>query len=230
MATIDCNGDKKAGKQRILNLADGERVIARPDSALVQRVAEFSTATLGEAAGKPIGLPVAIKPISPSMRACGPVVTVTSPARDNLTLHQAIYVANPGDMLVVEVSGLYEAGYWGDIMTHAALHRKIAGLVIDGCVRDSDAIEEAGFPVFCRGLCMRGTAKRGKGRINQPITIGEVSIRPGDLVVGDRDGVVVIPQSEVPDVLAEAGKRDQKENRIKDELAAGKTTLEIYGW
>ncbi len=211
-------------------MPDGERVISRPDSALIQRAAKFSTATLGEATGKPIDLPVAIKPVSPRMRACGPAVTVASPARDNLTLHQAIYVANPGDVLVVEVSGLYEAGYWEDIMTHAALHRKIAGLVIDGCVRDSDAIEEAGFPVFSRGLCIRGTAKRGKGKMNQPITIGEVSIRPGDLVVGDRDGVVVIPQSEILEVLAEAGKRDQKENRVKDELAAGKTTLEIYGW
>ena len=211
-------------------MADGEIVIARPDSSLVQRAAGFSTATLGEATGKRIDLPAAIKPISQRMRVCGPAITVRSPARDNLTLHQAIYVANPGDVLVVEVSGFYEAGYWGEIMTHAALHRKIAGLVIDGCVRDSDPLEEMGFPVFARGLCIRGTVKRGKGRVNRPITIGEISIVPGDLVVGDRDGVVVIPQSEILQVLAEAEKRNQKEDRVKEDLAAGKTTLEIYGW
>lgn len=219
-----------AEDRRILDLADGETVISRPDSTLIQRAAEFSSATLGEAAGKPIDLPAAIQPISPRMKVCGPAITVSSPARDNLTLHQAIYVANPGDVLVVEVSGLYEAGYWGEIMTQAALHRKIAGVVIDGCVRDSDAIEETGFPVFARGLCIRGTAKRGEGHLNRPITIGEVSILPGDLVVGDRDGVVVIPQPEILPVLAAAEKRDQKERWVKDELAAGKTTLEIYGW
>ncbi len=211
-------------------MADGETVISRPDSTLIQRAADFSTATLGEASGKAIDLSSAIQPISPRMKLCGPAITVSSPARDNLTLHQAIYVAHPGDVLVVEVSGLYEAGYWGEIMTQAALHRKIAGLVIDGCVRDSDAIEETGFPVFARGLCIRGTAKRGKGRINRPITIGEVRIMPGDLVVGDRDGVVVIPQPEILQILAEAEKRNQKESWVKDELAAGKTSLEIYGW
>jgi len=220
----------KAGKRRIVDLADEATVNSRPDSTLVQRAAEFSTATLGEASGKPIDLSAAIQPISHRMKLCGPAITVSSPAGDNLTLHQAIYVAHPGDVLVVEVSSLYEAGYWGEIMTQAALHRKIAGLVIDGCVRDSDAIEETGFPVFARGLCIRGTAKRGKGRINRPITIGEVSIMPGDLVVGDRDGVVVIPQPEILQILAEAEKRDQKESWVKDELAAGKTTLEIYGW
>ena len=115
-------------------------------------------------------------------------------------------------------------------MTHAALYRRIAGLVIDGCVRDASAIEQRMFPVFSRGVCIRGTAKRGGGGINLPIAIGEVSIAPGDLVIGDRDGVVVIPRAEIGRVLEEAEKRVKKENWVESQLAAGRTTLDIYGW
>ena len=145
-------------------------------------------------------------------------------------LHKAIYQAEPGDVLVVKVSGLHEAGYWGEIMTHAAMHCKIAGLVIEGCVRDASIIEQMRFPVFSRGVCIRGTAKRGGGAINQMIAIGTVRIHPGDLVVGDRDGVVVIPRLELAGVLARAEQREQKEDRVKNQLASGRTTLDIYGW
>ena len=211
-------------------MTNSDSTVSRPDAELVQRAARFSTATLGEALGKRGDLPPAIKPIALSMRVCGPAVTVSSPPLDNLALHKAIYLAAPGDVLVVEVSGYFEAGYWGEILTQAALCRNIAGLVIDGCVRDSSAIEQTKFPVFSRGLCIRGTTKKGAGRINQPITIGEIRISPGDLVVGDRDGVVVVPQSELAAVLAAAVAREQKEDRVKQQLKSGRTTLEIYGW
>lgn len=211
-------------------MAECDPVLSRPDAELVRRAARYSTATLAEAIGKSVDLPAAIKPISAKMRVCGPAITVDSPPADNLMLHQALYVAMPGDVLIAAVSGHYEAGYWGEIMTHAALHRQIAGLVMDGCVRDAEVIEQMGFPVFARGLCIRGTAKRGGGLLNRPITIGEVVIQPGDLVVGDRDGVVVIAQLEIKHVLAQAERRMQKEKWVKSQLAAGKTTLEIYEW
>jgi 4-hydroxy-4-methyl-2-oxoglutarate aldolase len=145
-------------------------------------------------------------------------------------LHQALYVAQAGAVLVVDVNRGYEAGYWGEIMTVAAQQRKIAGLVIDGCVRDADLIEKLGFPVFSRGLSIRGTDKQGGGHINSPIVIGDVTVHPGDLVVGDRDGVVVIPSEEVHSTLDASQKREAKEDQIMKELAAGKSTLEIYGW
>lgn len=204
--------------------------VSRPKAELIQRAVRFSAATLGEAIAKRADLPAAIKPLVPDMRVCGPAITARSPAGDNLMLHKAIYRAQPGDVLVVKISGSVQAGYWGEIMTHAAVHRKIAGLVIDGCVRDAAIIERMGFPVFSRGICIRGTAKHGDGSINRPITIGAVRIRPGDLVVGDRDGVVVIPRSELPVVLTHAEEREQKERRVKSQLASGRTTLEIYGW
>ncbi|HYY24640.1 MAG TPA: 4-carboxy-4-hydroxy-2-oxoadipate aldolase/oxaloacetate decarboxylase [Candidatus Udaeobacter sp.] len=196
----------------------------------LQRVSRYGSATLHEATGRKGALPHSIKPINPTMKICGPAVTVSSPPIDNLMLHQALYVAQPGTVLVVDVNRGYEAGYWGEIMTVAAQQRKIAGLVIDGCVRDADLIEKLGFPVFSRGLSIRGTDKKGGGHINSPIVIGDVTVHPGDLVVGDRDGVVVIPSEEIHSTLEASQKREAKEDQIMKELAAGKSTLEIYGW
>jgi 4-hydroxy-4-methyl-2-oxoglutarate aldolase len=204
--------------------------VARPEPALIQRAASFSSATLHEAMGRRGSLPYGIKPITPEMKLCGPAITVSSPPMDNLMLHKAIYVAQSGDILVAVVGGGYEAGYWGEIMTCAAQKRGVAGVVIDGCARDGELIHSIGFPVFSRGLSIRGTNKEGMGLINHPITIGEIVITPGDLIVGDGDGVVVVPHQEISQVLDEAQKREEKEERIKKDLSAGKTTLEIYGW
>lgn len=204
--------------------------IPRADSALIRRAALFSSATFHEAMGRRGALPYGLKPIAPDMKLCGPAVTVSSPPVDNLMLHRAIYVARPGDVLVVVVGGEYEAGYWGEIMTVAAQERGISGLVIDGCVRDGAIIQRIGFPAFARGLSIRGTGKNGGGTINHPVTIGQIVVQPGDIIFGDGDGVVVVPRQELAQVLDEARKREEKEEKIKKELAAGKTTLEIYRW
>jgi 4-hydroxy-4-methyl-2-oxoglutarate aldolase len=200
------------------------------DAKLIRQAAAFSSATLHEAMGKRGALPYGIKPIFAEMKVCGPALTVGAATMDNLPLHRAIAVAQAGDVLVVEVGGGYEAGYFGEIMTVAAQSKKIAGLVIDGCVRDGELIRELGFSVFSRGLSIRGTDKNDRGRINQMIKIGDVTVNAGDLVVGDGDGVVVVPTGEVAEVLAAAQKREDKETQIKKYLVAGKTTLELYGW
>lgn len=200
------------------------------DSSIIQRAAKFGAATIHEAMGKKGALPYGIKPLAANMKLCGPVVTVSSPPGDNLMLHQALYVAPTGSIMVVEVSGGYEYGYWGEIMTIAAQERKIAGLVIDGCVRDADLIEKFGFPVFARGLSIRGTGKDAGGSIDTPIVIGDVTIHPGDLIVGDRDGLVVIAAADIQSALEASQKREDKEDQIMKDLRAAKTTLEIYGW
>ncbi len=206
--------------------------IERPDSALVSRAAAIATATLHEAAGKIGALPSAIKPVSPGFRLCGPAVTVHSPPADNLWLHRAIYAAQAGDILVVSVSGHYEAGYWGEVMSCAARARKLGGLVIDGCVRDGAILADFGFPVFSRGLCIRGTGKDfgARGWINSPLLIEDIAIQPGDLIVGDTDGVVAIPRRQIEQTLGAAVARDQHEAEILKRLDAGERTLDIYGW
>lgn len=192
----------------------------------------YDSATLHEAAGKIGALPSAIKPIAPGMRLEGPALTVSSPPGNNLWLHRAIAEASAGDVLVVEVGGHYEAGYWGEIMTVAAQAQGVVGVVIDGCVRDGDQITALRFPICSRGLCIRGTDKDTErpGALNEPIEIGDVTITPGDLVVGDGDGVVVIPSDRVEEVLAKARERLDKEAAVMERLRQGETTLDIYGW
>lgn len=198
--------------------------------ALIKEVGAISTATIHEAMGKTGALPPAIKPLNQNMKLWGPAFTVQTMPGDNLLLHRALAMASAGNVLVVNVSSHYEAGYWGEIMTVAALQRGIAGLVIDGCVRDAEAIEELAFPLFCRGLCIRGTTKYGKGSLNQSIIIGDTEVQPDDIIVGDRDGVVVVPSGNLQSTIEAAKKREQKETATMAELRNGRTTLEIYGW
>ena len=204
--------------------------MAGSESDLLARAARFPAATLHEAAGQRGALPSAIKPVLPDFRVCGPAFPVQSPKRDNLWLHRAIYAASPGDVLVVDVGQEFEAGYWGEIMSYAASARRLGGLVIDGCVRDKLELASVGFPIFARGLCIRGTAKdhAAAGGLDQVIEIGGCKVAPGDLVVGDEDGVVVLPGAEVDTILAAAEAREQKELNIIEQLRAGKSTLEIY--
>jgi 4-hydroxy-4-methyl-2-oxoglutarate aldolase len=202
------------------------------DSNLITTASAFDTATLHEAAGKIGALPWEIKPVSPSFRLCGPAVTVDSPGGDNLWIHRALYTAREGDVLVVNVRGVYGHGYWGEIMSTAAKVGKLAGLVIDGCVRDGALLTQIGFPVFARGLCIRGTGKDFSARagINEPISIGDVPVNPGDLIVGDLDGVVCLPRERAPAILEAAAERSRTEQKIIQRLQDGESTLTIYGW
>lgn len=206
--------------------------IERPSLELIERASKFGAATLHEAAGQIGAFPSAIKPVAAKFRLCGPAVTVLSPPHDNLWLHRAIYVARPGDVLVVDTGGYFEAGYWGEIMSTAALARKLGGVLIDGCARDGTLLEELGLPVFSRGLCIRGTGKdlNAVGGINVPVRIGEVPVFPGDLVLGDADGLVAIPRADVADVIEKAASREAKEAGIILALESGQRTLDLYGW
>ena len=206
--------------------------ISRPSADVLATASRLGAATLHEAGGRIGVMPSAIKPVAPGMRVCGPAVTVHSPGGDNLWLHRAIYVAQPGDVLVVHVSGEYDWGYWGEIMSCAAHSRGLAGLVIDGCVRDGAVLADFGLPVFARGLCIRGTGKDfgARGWINHPLLFGDLTVHPGDLVAGDTDGVVVIPRERAAQVVDASQQREAKEAAILERLRAGERTLELYNF
>lgn len=191
----------------------------------------LGAATLHEAAGRIGALPCAIKPMAASFSIAGPAFTVHCPPHDNLWLHRALSAASPGDVLVVSTSGFHEAGYWGEIMSTAAISARLGGLVIDACVRDGKRLEECGFPVFARGLCIRGTGKDfgASGWLGKPIMLGDTLINAGDLVVGDFDGAVCIPRQRVSEVLRLSEERDEAEKGILERLRAGETTLSVYG-
>ncbi|KWR87554.1 4-carboxy-4-hydroxy-2-oxoadipate aldolase/oxaloacetate decarboxylase [Cupriavidus sp. IDO] len=208
------------------------REFERVSPEVVEAARALPTATLHEAGGKIGVIPPAIKPVAPGFRICGPALTVHSPGGDNLWLHRALDIAQPGDVLVVHVSGAYEHGYWGEIMTTAAKVKQLGGLVIDGCVRDGVLLEEIGFPVFARGLCIRGTGKDygAIGWLNAPVLIGGTRVEAGDLVVGDRDGVVVVPHARAGAVVDKARDREATEAAILKRVEAGETTMRIYGF
>jgi len=197
---------------------------------VIKQLSQFSAATIHEALGKYGNLPSAIKPISATMKVCGMAYTVKTMPRDNILLHRAYAYAKPGDVIIANCSGFYEAGYWGDLMSLGAKTKGINGLVIDGCVRDADDIEAMGFPVFSRGLCILGTSNHGDGFLNEPIVIGDVLINPGDIIIGDRDGVVVVPQNRITEAIEKSAAREAKEENVRRQLREGKTSLQIYGW
>ncbi|MGF6842513.1 4-hydroxy-4-methyl-2-oxoglutarate aldolase [Paraburkholderia youngii] len=208
--------------------ADFERV----DAQVVEAARNVPAAALHEAGGKIGVLPTSIRPVAPGFRICGTAFTVHSPGGDNLWLHRAILAAKPGDVLVVYANGAYDHGYWGEVMTTAAKVRGLAGLVIDGCVRDADLLEQIGFPVFSRGLSIRGTGKDygAIGWLNAPVLLGNTTIEPGDLIVGDRDGVVAVPRARASEVVAKAAQREIDEAAICKRIEAGETTMQIYGF
>ena len=199
----------------------------------LERARRLGAATLHEAFDRRGDLPAAIRPLFRA-RVAGPALTVSTQPGNNLLIHRALAAARPGDVLVVALTEADEAGhdfgYWGDILTTAAIERGVAGLVIDGCLRDVEAIEALGFPVFGRGTAIRGTAKAAVGAVGMPVRIGHVEIAAGDLVVGDADGVVAIPVAFARGVLVQAEAREAKERGIVEQLKAGRSTMDIYGF
>jgi 4-hydroxy-4-methyl-2-oxoglutarate aldolase len=201
--------------------------VPRPDRTLVEAFKDLGAATVYEAAGRKGSVDPRIKPLAGGIRLLGPAMTVECHPRDNLMLHKALQIAQPGDVLIASTQGYPEAGYWGGLMATSALARKVGGLAIDGCVRDSAEIVEMGFPVFCSGTCVRGTVKANLGRINHPVLFGDVIVEPGDLVLGDDDGLVIVARDRIEAVLAAARERTAKEVKKAAELAGGVSSVEL---
>jgi 4-hydroxy-4-methyl-2-oxoglutarate aldolase len=195
----------------------------------IRQLCELGAATVYEAQGAFGALDAGMKPLDPTTRMAGPAFTVDIRPADNLMLHYAMLKASPGDVLVVDAKGFLEAGPWGDVLTEQALKLGLAGLVIHGAVRDGNTLVDLGFPVFCRGLSIKGTGKHQPGRVSVPVCIGDVLIHPGDFIVGDRDGVVVVPHDSVDGVIASALAREAKEAAMRESIQRGGTTAALLG-
>lgn len=204
--------------------------INRLERIVVETAKKIPSATLHESLGKKGAVNRTIKPIFNGIVICGSALTVSCKAGDNLGLHVAIALAEPGDVLVATTDGNPDFGYWGEIMAVAAIEKGISGLVIEGCVRDYGPIRKLQFPIFAEGLCIKGTKKEIFYSINHPITFGNVLVNPGDLILGDEDGLVVVGQDKVADILEKAIMHEKKEERIIEDLRRGKTTLELLGF
>ena len=195
----------------------------------VVRLATLGTATVAEAASGVRIVLAPLRPVAPGMRVAGPARTVRCLAGDNLALHLAINRAHPGDVIVADYGASTDSGPFGEIMALACQMRGIAGLVINGAVRDSQEIAKLGFPVFARGINIRGTTKLNRGEVDVPVEIGGVRIDPGDIMVADADAVIALPATMVDAALAASEARIAREAQMMQRLRAGETTLEILG-
>ncbi len=202
---------------------------ARPSPEEVAAVAPFPPATLHEALGQIGAMSFPIKPIHPGATVCGVALTVDCKPGDNLAIHAAVANARPGDVLVVDYKGEVEWGPFGDVLGTACQKAGILGLVIDGCVRDGPTLKEMGFPVFAHGLNMKGTAKASPGAVGVPVHCGGVRVEPGDVVVGDDDGVVVVPRARIREAAEKSQAREDKEAAMREKLRAGETTIALLG-
>lgn len=196
----------------------------------VQELSKLPTGNVADLVGPQFVMNSSIKPIDPKSKMIGRAVTVNCFPGDNLALHQGMAEAKAGDVLVFDCKGYTEAGHFGDMMATACKVKGIAGVVIDGSCRDSQDILELGLPVFVRAFNPRGTVKESLGSVNVPIVCGSVSVKPGDIIFGDCDGVVVVPQEREDEVFAKALKKYDYEIEVREKLLSGMSTMEVYGF
>ncbi|WP_422448015.1 RraA family protein [Thermoanaerobacterium sp. DL9XJH110] len=197
--------------------------IKRPPRELVEKFREFSTPNIADNMNRFFCVASEIKMINEKkdLKMVGTALTVKTRMADNLMVHKALEIAKPGDVIVVDASGDMNNAILGEIMVRLAIKRSLAGYLIDGCIRDSGAIKELDFPVFARGANPKGPYKDGPGEINVPISCGGVVIRPGDILVGDADGVVVIPPEEAENILENTIKIVEKEKLMFEQIEKG---------
>jgi 4-hydroxy-4-methyl-2-oxoglutarate aldolase len=194
-------------------------------SNYVDAFAQLGAATVGESGGRPMS--PRVRAAWPGARISAPALPVTCAAGDNLAIHVAVAEAPAGYVLVVSVGIEAERGYWGEVLTTGAEARGIAGLVIDGGVRDVSALERHRFPVFSTTIALRGATKEHPGRVGGSSIVGDIQVEQDDWIVADADGVAVVPHTKLADVLAAGQAREAKEAKFFEELRAGRTTIEL---
>lgn len=207
--------------------------IPRPDPALVARAAEFGIADLheglGEIAGRMCLMSPGMLPIAPGQKVCGPAVTGWNFPGDNLAIHAALYTAKAGDVLVLTNGGGHQGALWGDVACGYAKKKGLAGTVVHGACRDIDAIRALGYPVWSTAVSPEHPKKRGPVAVNVPVVVDGVLIEPGDLIVGDSDGVLVIPRALLAMAVENAEARAAKEVEFRRRIEEGEVLFDILG-
>ncbi|MFC4948188.1 4-carboxy-4-hydroxy-2-oxoadipate aldolase/oxaloacetate decarboxylase [Pseudonocardia sp. GCM10023141] len=201
----------------------------RTDAEVVAGLGRFGVATVHEAQGRRGLVDPRLRPTFRPTHVAGTALTCEVAPGDNWMLHVAVEQARPGDVLVVSPTSPCGDGYFGELLATSLRAHGVLGLVIDAGVRDIAELTAMGFPVWSAAVSARGTVKQTVGNVQTPIVCGGVLIRPGDVVIADDDGVVVVDRHEAPEVLASSRAREAKEAATRDRLAAGELGLDIYG-
>jgi 4-hydroxy-4-methyl-2-oxoglutarate aldolase len=199
----------------------------RADKAVVDAFAQFGVATVHEAQGRSGVLAAYMRPIYKGAHIAGSAVTVGVPPGDNWMIHVAVEQCSDGDVLVVAPTEPCEHGYFGELLATAVQHRGVRGLVIEAGVRDIAELERMQFPAWSKHVSSLGTVKERLGTVNRAIEIAGVRVEPGDIVVADDDGVVVVQRGHAEEVLDASTKREQKEAQSRKRYAAGELSLDV---
>ena len=205
------------------------RKIPRADSQAISQLGEFGVATVHEAQGRIGLLRPYMRPIYPTARAAGSAITVSCQAGDNLMLHAAMELCQPGDILVVTTTSESNDGMFGDLLAVSARAHGVVGLVIEAGVRDVADLTAMSFPVWAKAIHAQGTVKATLGSVNIPVVCAGASIKPGDVIVGDGDGVVVVRREDAVEVARLSAQRIAKESLARDRLRNGELGLDFYG-
>jgi 4-hydroxy-4-methyl-2-oxoglutarate aldolase len=205
------------------------RNIERPDPEIARKLGEFGTATVHEAQGRTGLMLPYMRPIYPTARIGSPAVTVLCHPGDNLMFHAAIEVCKPGDVLVVATHSDSTDGFFGELLATSCQAHGIKGLVIHAGVRDVADLSAMQFPAFSRAISAQGTVKETAGYVNIDIVCAGALVHPGDVIVGDVDGVVVVPRQHAAEVVTLCEARLAKEAKSRERLKAGELGLDMYG-
>jgi 4-hydroxy-4-methyl-2-oxoglutarate aldolase len=205
------------------------RRIRRADAQVVAALGEQGVATVHEAQGRRGLMRPYMRPIYPTAKAAGSAITVSCQAGDNLMLHAAMELCQPGDMLVVTTTSESTDGMFGELLAVSARAHGVVGLIIDAGVRDVADLTSMGFPVWSRAISAQGTVKATPGSVNVPVVCAGASVQAGDVVVADVDGVVVVPRAEAAEVARLGAERVAKEQKTRERLRGGELGLDFHG-